>query len=323
MNALTVGERAERLRSLFSPGTWDQLADKTLSWALRALPAVLVILLLAAMALRVARGVLNRLKPHMVKRMLEGRAADDKEVEKRIDTLFGILHGIMRVVVSAVAIMLILRNIGIDIAPILAGAGVVGLAVGFGAQELVRDVISGFFMLLENHIRTGDVVQVNGTGGLVEKVGLRTIVLRDAAGIVHVFQNGKVSTLSNMTKEWSAMVFDIGVAYDTDIPLAIDTMTQVAEQLQLDPEYGPRILEKMEVFGVETFGPSEIVIKARIKTKPGEQWPVAREYRKRLKVAFDDAKISFPFPQRTVWLRGETDKGPLPGAPPDAREDGG
>jgi len=303
VTAFTLATEKEELHKWFSPATWDHLGEKILEWSIQALPAVCIILLLAVFALRVTRGLIGRLKPRMLKHMLEARQVEPSEVEKQIETLFGIVYGTLRVVVWAVAVMLVLRNIGIDIAPILAGAGVVGLAVGFGAQELVRDVISGFFMLLENHIRNGDVVQVNGIGGQVEKVGLRTIVLRDASGTVHVFQNGKVTTLANMTKEWSAMVFDIAVAYDTNLELAIRTMGQVAEELRSDAQFGPRILEPMEIYGVDAFGKSEIIVKARIKTKPSEQWSIGREYRKRLKHAFDVVGIEMPFPQQTLWFR--------------------
>lgn len=291
------------LKTWLSAAFWDQISEHVVAWAMRALPAVFIILVLASVLMRLAGALLNRLKPRMLRHMLEGHAADPFEIEKQVETLFGILSATVRVAVGTVAAMLVLRNIGIDIAPILAGAGVVGLAVGFGAQELVRDVISGFFMLLENYIRQGDVVQVNGTGGTVEKVGLRTIVLRDVAGTVHVFQNGKVSTLANLTKEWSGAVFDIGVAYESDIDLVTNTMSRVAEDLRADPGFAPLILEPMEVFGVDAFGASEVVIKARIKTKPMQQWTVGREYRKRLKKAFDLAGIDIPFPQRTLWIK--------------------
>jgi small conductance mechanosensitive channel len=133
-----------------------------------------------------------------------------------VKTLVGILHGIGKVIIWTIVVMIMLPKFGVNIAPILTGAGIVGLAVGFGSQELVRDFISGFFMILENQIRTGDVAIINGTSGLVEKIELRTITLRDFSGVVHVFQNGKVNTLSNMTKEWSAIVFDVGVAYKED-----------------------------------------------------------------------------------------------------------
>ena len=218
-----------------------------------------------------------------------------------LDTLLGILRSIVKVIIWLMMGMLFLREVGIDIAPIIAGAGIVGLAVGFGAQELVRDFISGFFMLLENQIREGDVAIVNGTGGLVEHVGMRTIVLRDLSGVVHVFQNGKVNTLANMTKNWSGIVFDIGVAYKEDTDKVVEVIQHVAEELRAEPDFNNKILEPIEIFGVDGFGDSAVIIKARFKTKPIEQWAVGREYRRRLKKAFDEQGIEIPFPHRTVY----------------------
>lgn len=144
-----------------------------------------------------------------------------------------------------------LDQIGLDITPILAGAGIVGLAVGFGAQNLVRDVINGFFMILENQIRVGDVGVVNGTGGLVEAITFRTITLRDQSGTVHIFPNGTVTTLANMTKDWSAYVMDIGVAYKEETDRVVTIMRQVGNELQQDPKSGKKILEPIEVMGVD------------------------------------------------------------------------
>ena len=203
-------------------------------------------------------------------------------------------------------VMLILRNLGIDIGPLLAGAGIAGLAIGFGAQELVRDFVSGFFILLENRVREGDVAIVNGTGGLVEEVGLRTLVLRDASGTVHIFQNGKIDTLSNMTKEWSAMVFDIGVAYKEDTDRVGEIMKTVAEEMSADSKYSSDILEPLEVMGVENFGDSAVVVRARLKTKPRQQWMIGREYRRRLKKAFDYHRIEIPFPHVSLYWGSET-----------------
>jgi small conductance mechanosensitive channel len=211
------------------------------------------------------------------------------------------MRSIIKIIAWAMIIMLFLRKIGIDIAPIIAGAGIVGLAFGFGAQELVRDFISGFFMLLENQICEGDVAIVNGTGGLVEHVGLRTIILRDLSGVVHVFQNGKINMLSNMTKKWSGMVLDIGVAYKEDTDKVVEVIKQVAEVLRADPNFENKILEPIEIFGVDQFADSAVIIKARFKTKPIEQWAVGREYRRRLKKAFDEQGIEIPFPHRTVY----------------------
>ena len=197
--------------------------------------------------------------------------------------------------------MLVLQKVGINIGPILASVGILGLAIGFGAQELVRDIISGFFILLENQIRTGDVAIINGTGGLVERIELRTVTLRDQAGTVHIFQNGKISTMSNMTKDWSAMVFDIGVAYKEDTQRVIDIIKKVGDELMDDPDFNDDIIEPIEVMGLNEFADSAIVIKARIKTRPIKQWGVGREYRKRLKSAFDRENIEIPFPHTTIY----------------------
>jgi small conductance mechanosensitive channel len=211
------------------------------------------------------------------------------------------------IVLWVTIILIILREIGVDVAPILASAGIVGLAVGFGAQNLVRDFISGFFFILENQIRVGDVAIINGTGGLVERVNFRTIVLRDLGGTVHVFPNGTVSTLSNLTNDWSAYVFDIGVAYKENTDKVIEIMKGVGQQMKLDEELGPFMLEEPEVFGVDKFDDSAVVIKGRIKTKPIRQWQVGREYLRRIKLAFDEAGIEIPFPHRTIYV-GEASK---------------
>ncbi len=283
------------------PTFWQEIFSQTVAWIITTLPSLLIILVLAFIALKLTNLFLRRMKPLMLKHMESGTDLDTVEIEKRLDTLLGILRSVIKIIVWLMIAMLFLRKIGIDIAPIIAGAGIVGLAVGFGAQELVRDFISGFFMLLENQIREGDVAIVNGTGGLVEHVGLRTIVLRDLSGVVHVFQNGKVNTLSNMTKKWSGMVFDIGVAYKEDTDKVVTVIQQVAEELRADPSFKNKILEPIEIFGVDQFGDSAVVIKARFKTRPIEQWVVGREYRRRLKKAFDEQGIEIPFPHRTVY----------------------
>jgi len=201
--------------------------------------------------------------------------------------------------------MIILQKFGVNIGPILAGAGIAGVAIGFGSQELVRDFISGFFILLENQIREGDVAILNGTGGLVEKIELRTITLRDFSGVIHIFQNGKINSISNMTKEWSAMVFDIGVAYKEDVETVMAVMREVGEDLQKDENLKNDILEPIEIFGLDQFGDSALIIKARIKTKPIQQWTIGREYRKRLKKAFDERNIEIPFPHTTIYWGDE------------------
>jgi small conductance mechanosensitive channel len=228
---------------------------------------------------------------------------------KRVTTLTGLLLTLSLVAIWAVVAVICLGQIGFDVTPILAGAGIVGLAVGFGAQNLVRDVISGFFLVLENQVRVGDVAVVNGTGGLVEAITFRTIVLRDLAGVVHVVPNGAITTLANMTKGWSGYVVDVGVAYKEDTDRVVEVMREVGEDLRKDRRVGPSILEPIEIFGVDDFKESEVTIKARLKTRPMQQWDVGREYRRRLKKAFDERGIEIPFPHRSVYMG--TASGPL------------
>ncbi|MGD8861994.1 MAG: mechanosensitive ion channel family protein [Myxococcales bacterium] len=282
------------------------MTQDTVAWALQAAPRLLLLGLGLMVALRLVRAALSQLESHLLDRGDGDSAEAFQEHEKRVQTLMGIAGKVARVSVWTLFVMLVLVELGVNVGPLIAGAGVLGLALGFGAQELVRDVITGFFMLLENQIRTGDVAIINGQGGLVENIGLRTITLRDLAGTVHVFQNGKVNTLANMTKEWSAMLFDVGVAYKEDCDRVMEVMKGVAEELVADEAMGPKILEPLEVFGVDSFGDSAVVIKARLKTVPIEQWAVGREYRRRLKKAFDSEGIEIPFPHRTLYWGEET-----------------
>ena len=174
----------------------------------------------------------------------------------------------------------------------------------------MRDVLSGFFLVLENHVRVGDVAVVNGTGGLVESITYRVTVLRDLAGVVHVFPNGSIETLSNLTLRWSAYLMDIGVAYKEDTDRVIAVMKRVAEDLRADPELGPKMLGPLEVYGVDEFADSAVILKARLRTLPIEQWAVGREYRRRLKKAFDAEGIEIPFPHVSLYAGAETK--PLP-----------
>jgi small conductance mechanosensitive channel len=260
------------------------------------------------LAVRLLRTAMRRLEDVLI------RAGEKTELapgatRKRVTTLTGLLLTMSLVAVWAVVVVICLDQIGLDVTPILAGAGIVGLAVGFGAQNLVRDLISGFFLVLENQIRVGDVAVVNGTGGLVEAITFRTIVLRDLAGVVHVFPNGAITTLANMTKGWSGYVLDVGVAYKEDPDRVVEVMREVAADLRRDPHLGPSILEPIEIFGVDDFKESEVTIKARLKTVPMQQWDVGREYRRRLKKAFDARGIEIPFPHRSLYMG--TASGPL------------
>jgi moderate conductance mechanosensitive channel len=280
---------------------WNEFISRVFNWSIFELPAIIAIFLLMFTLLHVNRVSFRRLNKLLINRARRNQEEESFETEKRINTLAGILKGIGKIIIWSVFMMIILRRIGIDIAPILAGAGILGLAVGFGAQELVRDFISGFFMLLENQIRTGDVARINGTAGLVESIELRTTTLRDIDGVVHIFQNGKISSLSNLTKEWSAVSLDIGVAYKEDVDKVMEVMRNTGNEIMEAEGFGEDILEPIEVFGLDRFADSALIIKARLKTKTNKQWAIGREYRRRLKKAFDLAGIEIPFPHTTIY----------------------
>lgn len=227
---------------------------------------------------------------------------DDREAVKRAETLGRVARYIVAVVVSLVAGMLVLGELGVSLAPILGAAGVAGLAVGFGAQSLVKDFFTGFFLLLENQIRQGDVVQLGEHAGLVEEVTLRYVQLRDYDGHVHIVPNGMITSVINMSRGHAQAVMDVGVSYTTDLDRAMAVMHEVARQMREDPAHCGRILDDLEMAGVERWDDSAVVLRARLRVAPLEQWTVRREYLKRLKLAFDRAGIEIPFPQLTVHL---------------------
>lgn len=267
---------------------------------------ILLVLVIVWSLLFVVRRLLKHLELRLV---LHAKQSGEvlTEAEKRAGTLVRLMQQGVTIIAWVTTALVILRQLGVDITPILASAGVVGLAIGFGAQNLVRDVLSGFFIILENQIRVGDVAVINGTGGLVEEINFRTTVLRDLKGVVHIFPNGAISSLSNMTTEWSAYIFDIGVAYKEDTDHVVEVMKQVGAELRADPHYGLLILEDLEIFGVDQFADSAVIIKGRVKTVPIKQWEVGREYLRRLKKAFDREGIEIPFPHRSLYF-GEASK---------------
>jgi small conductance mechanosensitive channel len=269
---------------------FHDLMKKAVEWFVTSGLHILLILVLVWIAVRVARMVSTRLVRFFTKQR------EDIEFQKRAHTLGEVVRYVMVFVVVAVAAMTILRELGINIGPILAAAGVVGVAVGFGAQSLVKDVISGFFILMEDQIRVGDVVEIAGKGGLVEKVNLRVTILRDVAGNVHYIPNGQINVVTNMTKEYSRYVFDIGVAYRENVDEVIAIIREVDEELRRDPEFKNDILAPIEILGLDRFADTAVMIKARTTTIPIQQWRVGREFNRRLKKAFDAKNIEFPSP---------------------------
>lgn len=267
---------------------------------------IVLILLLAWVAMRLLRRLLGGLEERLVHHY-EVEGEPPTETAKRVETLTKLVRQAIRLAIIIIAALIVLRQIGVEIGPLLAGVGVLGVALGFGAQNLVRDVISGFFFILENQVRVGDVAIVNGTGGLVEQLNFRTIVLRDLQGIVHVFPNGTVTTLSNLTQEWSAYVFDIGVAYKEDTDRVTAVLRQVLDAMKKDEKFGRLMIDEPEIFGVDKFDDSAVIIKGRIKTRPIRQWDVGREFLRRVKHAFDKEGIEIPFPHQTLYF-GEASK---------------
>ncbi len=229
------------------------------------------------------------------------------EAEKRAKTLGKIINSAGFVLVIGVGIMMIMSELGMDIMPLITGAGIAGLAIGFGAQNLVRDVISGFFLILEDQIRVGDVAQVNGTSGVVEAIKLRITVLRDLQGTVHIVPNGEIKQVANMTKEYSYYVINVGIAYKENVDQVMDILKSVGEELRQDPDLRPFILDQLEILGVDDFAESQVTIKIRIKTVPLKQWMIGRELRRRIKNTFDSKGIEIPFPHISVYF-GEASK---------------
>jgi small-conductance mechanosensitive channel len=226
--------------------------------------------------------------------------------EQRARTLVSLLRSVGIVVITIIVIFMILGALGLELGPLLAGAGVIGLAISFGAQSLVKDIISGLFILFENQFGVGDIIRVDGVGGAVERVTLRVVVLRDVQGVVHIIPNGEIKRVSNLTRSFSRAVFEVGVAYREDADRVMEVMREVGWEMWEDPEWRPLLVEEITVPGIESFGDSSVNIRIMATTVPLKQWDIARELRRRLKRRFDAEGIEIPFPHRTFyWGEGQ------------------
>ncbi|HSB06876.1 MAG TPA: mechanosensitive ion channel family protein [Thermodesulfobacteriota bacterium] len=228
------------------------------------------------------------------------------EAKKRAHTLGNTLRHTLLLFLAFIAILMILGELGIQLGPLLATAGIGALAIGFGAQSLVRDVISGFFIILENQYRIGDVIEVAGVSGLVESVSLRRTVLRDLEGRVHTVPNGEIKIVSNLSKEWSRSVLDVNISYQENVDQVIDLLSQIGKELAAEEPYKSAILEPLQILGVERFGEFHLTLRMIVKTAPLKQWEVGRELRRRIKKRFDEKGIQVPYPHR-ILLRGDKD----------------
>ena len=234
---------------------------------------------------------------------------DTDDARQRAKTLAAVFTTTGIVVIVAVTVMTVVQELGVSLGPVLATAGIAGLAVGFGAQTLVKDMISGFFILLEDQYSLGDAIETAGVSGVVEEVNLRTTLLRDIYGVVHIVPNGDIRVVSNKTKEWSRAVLEIGVGYGEDPDRVIAVLEKIGAEIRDDSVYGALLLETPTVPGVEAFTDSAVVIRMMVRTLPLKQWTVARELRRRIKHRFDAEGIEIPFPQRTIWHRGDVGSG--------------
>ena len=273
----------------------------------RNLVKVVVILLVAFVTYRVIKLLVKRLVAYevdsedpIVKRLREQRA----------QTLGGLFQNVALIVIITLSALTILSTF-MPIGPLLAGVSVVGLAVSFGAQSLVKDVISGTFILLEGQFGIGDVVRIGDTNGQVEKITLRTTMLRDFEGVVHIIPNGEITRVSNLTKTWSRAVLDIGVSYREDVDRVIEILRRLGAEFLRDAEWGELVLEEAEVLGIQSLGDSAVVIRLQVRTLPLKQWEVARELRRRVKARFDAEQIQIPYPHVTV-LWGDNQMPNLP-----------
>ena len=272
--------------------------------ALGSAVSIAIVLIVAAIFLEAVSTAIERFLSQE-----DGAAARSS----RVRTLLPLARNALRVTVGVVVVLVVLDELGLNIAPLLAGAGVVGLAIGFGAQTLVKDIITGVFILIEDTIAVGDVARVAGHSGVVESLTIRTIRLRDLSGTVHVIPFSEVASIENLTKDFSYAVIEVGVAYREDTDEVVEVLKQVGAELQADPEIGPNILEPLEVMGVDALGDSAVVIKVRFKTLPIKQWSTRRAFNRLMKKAFDAKGIEIPFPHTTIYF-GEDKQGRAPPA---------
>jgi small conductance mechanosensitive channel len=271
------------------------------SWLLEHGILILVIILLSYLTYKVVRVVVPRLTARLVTVRGKGRSAR-QEIAKRSSVLSQFLTTVMGAAIVIAAIFMILSEIGLDITPLLAGAGVIGIAIGFGAQSLIKDFLTGLFIVLEDYYSKGDVVRIAGVAGLVEDVNMRRTILRDLDGIVHIIPNGEIGIASNFTRNWSRVNLNIPVAYGEDLDKVIAVINRVGKELAEDETFGPMIIGAPKVLRVDKFADSAIEIKVLGETQPIKQWDVMGELRKRIKKVFDEEGIEIPWPHVKLYF---------------------
>lgn len=267
---------------------------------------IALILIFAFICTRAMGRILRVLRSHIIKMMLKSGSGNEYEIEKRVQTVSGVSKKGLIVLIWTISFIMILKELNFEIWPLVTGAGVIGVAVGFGAQSIIKDILSGLFLLVENQIRINDVAVINGKSGLVEEINLRTTVIRAEDGAVHIFPNGSIQSISNLTREYSYYVFNLSVDYKENTDQVVGVLKQIADELQSEEAYHSAILAPLEVMGVDQLADFAVVIKARFKTMPGQQWLIGREMNRRIKLRFEEARIDMPFPTTTVHVVPES-----------------
>ncbi|MEM9033755.1 MAG: mechanosensitive ion channel family protein [Actinomycetota bacterium] len=350
--AQTIDELAEDLRLRNACGddprslcewVFDVTSNQTLArfvdWLVSGPVIALIVIVVAVVLNRVVRRLIDRFVEDLIddhhqrteraqedfdaavlpglrrraRQLLEAEQESEERMAQRATTIGSVLRSLSTIVIYLLAVAIALGELGIALGPLIAGAGIAGVALGFGAQSIVRDFLSGLFILMEDQYGVGDVVDLGEASGVIEEVALRITKVRDLDGTLWYVPNGEIHRVANRSHIWARAVMDIEVAYDTDLDRAGEVIKRVADELWREHAEAATIIGEPELWGVEAFGASSIVIRLVARTEPGEQWAVSRELRKRLKVAFDDEGIEIPFPQRVVWMRSEE-----PGAGADA-----
>ena len=284
--------------------TLAQVSDQIQAWFIDHGLPILVVVIVSLITYQIIKGVI----PGIIERSVKVRDyGDEEERSRRSQTITRIVVSTLGITITVTAILMILAEIAPNITPLLAGAGVAGIAIGFGAQSMVKDVLNGLFIILEDQYRKGDVVNIAGLSGVVEDVSLRRTVLRDIDGTVHAIPNGQVVTASNLTKDWSRVNLDIPLAYYEDVDRAMAIINKVGTELNEDPSYKSMIISPPKALRVDDLGDKGVIIKILGETKPLKQWDVAGEFRRRLKIAFDKEGIAIPWAYGGVFSTRETE----------------
>ena len=279
--------------------------DSVLPAAIRIVLIIVILLIVRQASNRAIRRAFNR----RAEKAQQVQAADGQEAiaakrkAQRAHTLSSLFQNIVTILVLTTMVLMVLAQLGFNLGPLIAGAGIAGVAIGFGAQSLVADFLSGIFILMEDQYGVGDVVDVGDATGTVEEVQLRTTQLRAVDGSLWFVRNGEIMRVGNMSQDWSRGILDIGIAYAADIPKAKQAMSEVGQAFMADPDFLGQVLETPQVWGVQELAADSVVIRMVVTTKPGAQFAVERALRERIKVKFDEEGIEIPFQQRTIWIR--------------------